>query len=43
MAIPRDNDTGQVSSVGREEPHQGDGDIIEDETLIGHRQLQACR
>lgn len=32
VAIPCDNDTGQVSSVEREEPHQGDGDIIKDET-----------
>ena len=43
VAIPHINYTGQVSNVGREEPCKGDGDIVKDETLIGHCQLQACR
>lgn len=43
MAISRINYTGQISDVGREEPCKGDGDIVKDETLIGHHQLQAYR
>ena len=43
VAISHINYTGQVSDVGRKEPCKGDGDIVKDETLIGHHQLQACR
>lgn len=37
MAISHIDDTGQVSDVRREEPCQGDGDVVKGETLIGHR------
>lgn len=43
VAISHAEYTGQVSSVGRKEPHQGDGDIVEDEALTGRHQPQACR
>lgn len=38
VAVSHANYTGQVSHVGREEPCQGDGDVVEDETFIGHCQ-----
>lgn len=39
VAISCINYAGQVSNVGREKPCKGDGDIVKDETLIGHHQL----
>lgn len=32
MAISHTNYTGQVSDIGKEEPRQGNGDIVKDET-----------
>lgn len=42
MAVTRTDDAGQVSHIGREEPRQGDGDVLKDDVVPGHCQLQAC-